>query len=107
MYRRVASILSLLLAALLAWQVWAARGQSSADFEAELAQADRKIRTMVMTQDLGYLRRQSLDLHKAYWDLRKDAQREARRRNWLLGCCSLALLGLGVYPWLRRPSAPK
>lgn len=103
MFSRVASILSLLLAGLLAWQLWATRAQPRADFDTELGQADRRIRTMVMTQDLGYLRRQSLDLHKAYWDLRKATQKEAEQRAWILGACGLALLGLGIYPWLRKP----
>lgn len=102
MFRRLTSLLLILLAGLLAWQVWQARAQQSSDFDTELAQADRKIRTMVMTQDLGYLRRQALDLHKAYWDLRKEAAKKASTDAWILGGCSVLLLGLGTFSLVRR-----
>lgn len=92
----------ILLALLLGWQAWVARAAQNPDLDAELKMADGKIRSMVMTQDLGYLRRQALDLHKAFWNLRKEQARQTAQQMWLLGACAVVLLGIGTWQLVQR-----
>ncbi len=106
MRRRLASIVLILLALLLGWQAWVARAAQNPGLDAELKVADGKIRSMVMTQDLGYLRRQALDLHKAFWNLRKEQARQAEQQMWLLGACGVLLFGIGAWQLLQRRPQP-
>jgi hypothetical protein len=103
MVRRLSSLLMLLVACLICWQAWAIHVQRDPDEVDAATAADREIRLMVMTQDLGYLRRQALDSHKAYWSLRKEQDARQRVQIWALGACGLVLLGLWGLQTFRPP----
>lgn len=83
-----------IVAGVLWWQAGVHCGRHDANFKAEEKKADRMLRSFVMTQDLDYLRRNAIDLHKAYWEVKKEDSKEGLRNAWVMGACGVVLLGM-------------